>query len=90
MNDHEQISMWKSCENKNFGHKAVRIFDTNSKIALHVYQHSQDMDFDNPEMINSALTLTTKDFFFKHGIPKETREWPCIHSWHLRFIYTFT
>lgn len=34
--------------------KAVHIFDTNSKIAQHVYQYNHDMDFDNVEMISRA------------------------------------
>lgn len=36
--------------------KAVCIFDTNSKIALLVYQNSHDMDLDNLEMLNTANT----------------------------------
>ena len=30
------------------------IFDTNSKIAKHVYQHNHNMDFDNVEIIDRA------------------------------------
>lgn len=56
--------------------RAVCIFDANSKVSQQVYQHNHNMDSDNvlkKSLTDLHVTITTKDFFWKHGFPKETR-----------------